>query len=162
MLCLFVCLFHGVPVVRGGRRLTKEGPYATRRQAEAVLFVRRIELGGWLTCRIWGGMQLLGTVWRIGRSPLEYSMEHSVSSAVVVSECSPPLMCELGRSAGRKQGIWRIAPCIRARDGSCRAQSQGWQNFARNLLAVSSHFVRGGEVPSRDQRSRRLSLRISV
>ena len=41
LVCLFVCLFHGVPVVRGGRRLTKEGPYATRRQAEAVLFVRR-------------------------------------------------------------------------------------------------------------------------
>ena len=40
-LCLFVCLVHGVPVVCGGRRLTKEGPYATRRQAEAVLFVRR-------------------------------------------------------------------------------------------------------------------------
>ncbi len=39
--CLFVCLFHGVPEVRGGRRLTKDGPYATRRQAEAVLFVRR-------------------------------------------------------------------------------------------------------------------------
>ena len=48
----------------------------------------QVELGGWLTCRIWGGMQLLGTVWRIGRSPMEYSMEHSVSSAVVVSECS--------------------------------------------------------------------------
>ena len=60
----------------------------------------QVELGGWLTCRIWGGMQLLGTVWRIGRSPMEYLMEHSVSSAVVVSECSPPLMCELGRSAG--------------------------------------------------------------
>ena len=39
--CLFVCLFHGVPVFRVGRRLTKEGPYAPRRQAEAVLFVRR-------------------------------------------------------------------------------------------------------------------------
>ena len=39
--CLFVCLFHGVPVVCGGHRLTKDGPYATRRQAEAVLFVRR-------------------------------------------------------------------------------------------------------------------------
>ena len=39
--CLFVCLFHGIPEVRGGRRLTKDGPYATRRQAEAVLFVRR-------------------------------------------------------------------------------------------------------------------------
>ena len=39
--CLFVCLVHGVPVVCDGRRLTKEGPYATRRQAEAVLFVRR-------------------------------------------------------------------------------------------------------------------------
>ena len=38
---LFVCLFHGVPEVRGGRRLTKDGPYATRRQAEAFLFVRR-------------------------------------------------------------------------------------------------------------------------
>ena len=37
----FVCLFHGAPVVRGGHRLTKDGPYATRRQAEAVLFVRR-------------------------------------------------------------------------------------------------------------------------
>jgi hypothetical protein len=58
----------------------------------------QVELGGWLTCRIWGGMQLLGTVWRIGRSPMEYSMEHSVSSAVVVSECSPPPMCGLGRS----------------------------------------------------------------
>jgi hypothetical protein len=40
-ICLFVCLFHGVPEVRGGRRLTKDGPYATRRQAEAFLFVRR-------------------------------------------------------------------------------------------------------------------------
>ena len=39
--CLFVCLVHGIPVVCGGRRLTKDGPYATRRQAEAVLFVRR-------------------------------------------------------------------------------------------------------------------------
>ena len=39
--CLFVCLVYGVPVVCGGRRLTKDGPYATRRQAEAVLFVRR-------------------------------------------------------------------------------------------------------------------------
>jgi len=70
----------------------------------------QVELGGWLTCRIWGSMQLLGTVWRIGRSPMEYSMEHSVSSAVVVSECSPPPMCELGRSVDRKLGIWRIAP----------------------------------------------------
>ena len=26
-----------------------------------------------------------------------------------------------------------------------------WQNLARNLRAVSSRFVRGGEVPSRDQ-----------
>ena len=26
--CLFVCLFHGVPVVCGGRRLTKDGTYA--------------------------------------------------------------------------------------------------------------------------------------
>ena len=41
IVCLFVCLFHGVPEVRGGRRLTKDGPYATRRQAEAFLFVRR-------------------------------------------------------------------------------------------------------------------------
>ena len=39
--CLFVCLVHGIPVVCGGRRLTKDGTYATRRQAEAVLFVRR-------------------------------------------------------------------------------------------------------------------------
>ena len=39
--CLFVCLVHGIPVVCGGRRLTKDGPYATRRQAEAFLFVRR-------------------------------------------------------------------------------------------------------------------------
>ena len=32
--CLFVCLFvHGVPVVRGGHRPTKDGTYATRRQA---------------------------------------------------------------------------------------------------------------------------------
>ena len=38
---LFVCLVHSVPVVCGGHRLTKDGPYATRRQAEAVLFVRR-------------------------------------------------------------------------------------------------------------------------
>ena len=41
LVCLFVCLVHGIPVVCGGRRLTKDGPYATRRQAEAVLFVRR-------------------------------------------------------------------------------------------------------------------------
>ena len=78
----------------------------------------QIELGGWLTCRIWDGMQLLGTVWRFGRSPIEHSMEHSmehsVCSAAVASECSPPPMCELGRSVDRKLGIWRIAPCIRA------------------------------------------------
>ena len=75
----------------------------------------QVELGGWLTCRIWGGMQLLGTVWRIGRSPMEYSMEHSVSSAVVASEYSPPPMCELGRSGDRQQGcggslLGNIAP----------------------------------------------------
>ena len=40
-LCLFVCLVHGVPVVRVGRRLTKDGTYATRRQADAILLVRR-------------------------------------------------------------------------------------------------------------------------
>ena len=41
-ICLFVCLFvHGAPIVRCGRRLTKEGPHATRGKAEAVLFVRR-------------------------------------------------------------------------------------------------------------------------
>ena len=74
----------------------------------------QIGLGGWLTCRIWDGMRSLGTVWEIGRSPMEYSMEHSVSSTVVASECSPPPMCELGRSVDRKLGIWRIAPCIRA------------------------------------------------
>ena len=54
----------------------------------------QIELGGWLTCRIWDGMQLLGTVLIFGRSPIEHSMEHSmehsVCSAAVVSECSPP------------------------------------------------------------------------
>ena len=66
--------------------------------------VIQIELGGWLTCRIWDGMRSLGTVWRIGRSPMEYSMEHSVSSAVVASEYSPPPMCELGRSAGQISG----------------------------------------------------------
>ena len=85
----------------------------------------QVELGGWLTCRIWGGMQLLGTVWRIGRSPIEHSMEHSVSSTVVASECSPPPMCELGRGADRQLGIWRIAPCIRARDGSCQIVPMG-------------------------------------
>ena len=37
----FFLFVHGVPVVRGGRCLTKDGPYATRRQPEAVLFVRR-------------------------------------------------------------------------------------------------------------------------
>ena len=58
----------------------------------------QIGLGGWLTCRIWDGMQSLGTVWKIGRSPMKYSMEHSVSRTVVVSECSPPPMCGLGRS----------------------------------------------------------------
>ena len=41
LVCLFVCSVHGIPVVCGGRRLTKDGPYATRRQAEAFLFVRR-------------------------------------------------------------------------------------------------------------------------
>ena len=74
----------------------------------------QIGLGGWLTCRIWDGMRSLGTVWEIGRSSMEHSMGHSVSSTVVASECSPPLMCELGRSVDRKLGIWRIAPCIRA------------------------------------------------
>ena len=35
--CLLVCLFvHGAPVVCCGRRLTKEGPYATRRQAGRI------------------------------------------------------------------------------------------------------------------------------
>ena len=53
----------------------------------------QIELGGWLTCRIWDGMQLLGTVWKIGRSPIEHSMEHSVSGAVVVSECAVHHRC---------------------------------------------------------------------
>ena len=43
----------------------------------------QIGLGGWLTCRIWDGMRSLGTVWRIGRSPMKYSMEHSVSRTVV-------------------------------------------------------------------------------
>ena len=85
----------------------------------------QIGLGGWLTCRIWDGMRSLGTVWKIGRSPMEYSMEHLVSSTVVASECSPPPMCELGRSVGRKQGIWRIAPCIRAWDGSCQIVPMG-------------------------------------
>jgi len=72
----------------------------------------QIELGGWLTYRIWDGMRSLGTVWKIGRSPMECSMEHSVSSTIVASdhECSPPPMCELGRSVDRKLGIWRIAP----------------------------------------------------
>ena len=27
--CLFVCLFHSVPVVHGGHHLTKDGTYAT-------------------------------------------------------------------------------------------------------------------------------------
>ena len=36
----------------------------------------QIGLGGWLTCRIWDGMRSLGTVWRIGRSPMEYAMGH--------------------------------------------------------------------------------------
>ena len=63
----------------------------------------QIGLGGWLTCRIWDGMRSLGTVWRIGRSPMKYSMEHSVSRTVVVSECSPPPMCGLGRSGDSRQ-----------------------------------------------------------
>ena len=64
----------------------------------------QIELGGWLTCRIWDGMQLLGTVWRIGRSPIEHtmehSMEHSVCSVAVQVSAVHHRMCELGRSAG--------------------------------------------------------------
>ena len=40
-ICLFVCLVYGIPVVCGGRRLTKDGTYATQRQADAILFVRR-------------------------------------------------------------------------------------------------------------------------
>ena len=71
---------------------------------EAVVI--QIELGGWLTCRIWDGMRSLGTVWRIGRSPMKYSMEHSVSRTVVVSECSPPPMCGLGRSEGQVTECW--------------------------------------------------------
>ena len=70
----------------------------------------QIGLGGWLTCRLWDSMRSLRTVWRIGRSPMEYAMEHSVSRTVVASECSPPPMCGLGRSGDRKQGFWRIAP----------------------------------------------------
>ena len=31
----------------------------------------QIELGGWLTCRIWDGMRLLGTVRKVGRSPAD-------------------------------------------------------------------------------------------
>ena len=94
----------------------------------------QIERGGWLTCRIWDGMQLLGTVWRIGRSPIGYAMEHSVSSTVAASECSPPLMCELGRSVGRKQGIWRIAPYIRARE--VRARSFPWVRSHGHMIAA--------------------------
>ena len=94
----------------------------------------QIGLGGWLTCRIWDGMRSLGTVWKIGRSPMEYSMEHSVSSTVVASECSPPPMCELGRSVGRKQGIWRIAPCIRARE--VRARSFPWVRSHGHMIAA--------------------------
>ena len=64
---------------------------------EAAVMIQ-VELGSWLACWIWDGMRLLGAVWRIGRSPMKYSMEHSVSRTVVVSECSPPPMCGLGRS----------------------------------------------------------------
>ena len=57
----------------------------------------QIELGGWLTCQIWDGMQLSGMVWKIGRSLIEHSMEHSMEHSVcgttVASECSPPQMC---------------------------------------------------------------------
>ena len=87
---------------------------------EGTAVMIQIELGGWLTWRIGDGMQLLGTAWKIGGSPINHSMEHSVRSTVVASGCSPPPMRELGRSADRQQGIWRIAPCIRARDGSCQ------------------------------------------
>ena len=82
---------------------------------EGTAVMIQIELGGWLTWRIGDGMQLLGTAWKIGGSPINHSMEHSVRSTVVASGCSPPPMRELGRSADRQQGIWRIAPCIRAR-----------------------------------------------
>ena len=55
----------------------------------------QIEQGDWLTCRICGGMRLLGAVRKIGRSPeehamegamehsIEHSIEHSVSGPVV-------------------------------------------------------------------------------
>ena len=47
---LFVCLFRGAPVVRGGLRLKKDGPCATRRQAEAFLFVCQKP---WAMMRAW-------------------------------------------------------------------------------------------------------------
>ena len=39
---------------------------------------------------------------------MEYVMGHSVSRTAVVSECSPPPMCGLGRS----EGFGRIAPLV--------------------------------------------------
>ena len=79
----------------------------------------QIELGGWLTCRIWDGMRSLGTVWKIGRSPIKYSMEHSVSRTDVVSECSPPPMCGLGRSVGVEPALLLVEPSLQ-----CRAHKQ--------------------------------------
>jgi hypothetical protein len=31
---------------------------------------------------MWDGMQLLGMVWKIGRSPMEHSIEHSMEHSV--------------------------------------------------------------------------------
>ena len=36
---------------------------------EGAAVMIQIELGSWLTCRIWDGMRLLGTVRKVGRSP---------------------------------------------------------------------------------------------
>ena len=71
--CLFVGLFHGVPVVRGGCHLTKDGPCATRRQAEATLFVRRKPTPPFAVCRVPGECAVSGlpcVVFRLPRANL--------------------------------------------------------------------------------------------
>ena len=52
--------------------------YLVADNGEGAAVMGKVELGGWLTCRIWGSMHLLGTVWKFGRSLMEHLMKHSV------------------------------------------------------------------------------------
>ena len=103
--CFFVCLVHGIPVVCGGRRLTKDGPYATRRQAEAVLFVRRKPTPPFAGCQgnlLFRGSRGLQTGRPVDHRP--YSARHvglNVESFWNNKPCAPrpPQMVGISRCA---------------------------------------------------------------